>query len=157
MEEILKVEGLSKSFGGLVALNNVTFSVKTGEIFGIIGPNGAGKSTMLAVISGFFPPTRGKIIFDGHNITGFKTHDIASLGMSRNFQACTTCYTAPISGKGCSVSPLRAGKKKISCRKPPKYLILWALARLKMSLPKTCLTVTRGSLVCPLPWLPTLN
>ncbi len=88
MEEmLLRVEGLTKRFGGLEALNNVTFSVKKGEIFGIIGPNGAGKSTMLALISGFFPPTRGKIVFDGHDITGWKTHDIASLGMSRNFQA----------------------------------------------------------------------
>jgi branched-chain amino acid transport system ATP-binding protein len=86
-DTLLQVEGISRRFGGLLALNDVTFSVKKGEIFGIIGPNGAGKSTMLAVISGLLPPTRGKITFDGHTITGLKTHEIASLGIGRNFQA----------------------------------------------------------------------
>jgi branched-chain amino acid transport system ATP-binding protein len=86
-DTLLQVDGITRRFGGLLALNDVTFSVKKGEIFGIIGPNGAGKSTMLAVVSGLIPPTKGEIVFNGRTITGLKTHEIANLGIGRNFQA----------------------------------------------------------------------
>ncbi len=84
---ILQAEMVTKRFGGLVALDEVSLSVRESEIFGIIGPNGAGKSTLLAVISGFQPATSGQVTFDGRMITGLKPHQIASLGMGRNFQA----------------------------------------------------------------------
>lgn len=84
---ILEVEHLVKKFGGLVATDDVTFQTYEGEILGIIGPNGAGKTTLLNQISGFFPPTSGKISFQGKDITGIKTHEAAMLGIGRNFQA----------------------------------------------------------------------
>jgi branched-chain amino acid transport system ATP-binding protein len=88
-EKILEVEGLTKQFGGLVALNKVSFHITESQILGIIGPNGAGKSTLLATISGYHLPTYGKVIFDGRDITGLKPHQIAQLGIGRNFQAST--------------------------------------------------------------------
>jgi branched-chain amino acid transport system ATP-binding protein len=83
---ILQVEGLTKAFGGLVAVNNVDFDVKRGEILGIIGPNGAGKTTAINVISGFYPATEGKVIFDGTDITKHKAYQISKRGIGRNFQ-----------------------------------------------------------------------
>ena len=88
-DTILQVENVTKQFGGLTAVDRLTFDVKKSEILGIIGPNGAGKSTILAVISGFYPPTGGKVIFDGHDVTRFKAHQITHLGIGRNFQAST--------------------------------------------------------------------
>jgi branched-chain amino acid transport system ATP-binding protein len=63
MSEILVAEGLSKHFGGLIAVNKVKFSIKKGEVSGIIGPNGSGKTTFFNLLSGFFPPTEGRIFF----------------------------------------------------------------------------------------------
>ena len=83
---ILKVDNLTKRFGGLVAVDGVSFNVHKGEVFGIIGPNGAGKSTLLAVISGFLPNDGGKVVFDGRDVTGFKPHQIARVGIGRQFQ-----------------------------------------------------------------------
>lgn len=85
--DILRVENLSKHFGGLVALDCVSFHVVNSEIMGIIGPNGAGKTTLLNAISGFHVPTSGKVTFDDMDITGWKAHSIAQLGIGRNFQA----------------------------------------------------------------------
>jgi branched-chain amino acid transport system ATP-binding protein len=84
---LLQVERLTRRFGGLLALNEVNLHVNNSEILGIIGPNGAGKSTLLGVISGFIPPTGGKVFFDSQDITGLKAHQIARLGIGRNFQA----------------------------------------------------------------------
>ncbi len=86
---ILQVRGLSKRFGGLIALENIDMDIFTSEIRGIIGPNGAGKTTLFNAISGFFPPTTGQVILKGDNITGLKAHDIAQRGMSRSFQSTT--------------------------------------------------------------------
>ncbi|MBN1367044.1 MAG: ABC transporter ATP-binding protein [Dehalococcoidales bacterium] len=84
---ILEVVGLTKQFGGLVAVDKVSFNVAKSEILGIIGPNGAGKSVLLNTISGFYTPNKGKVVFDGHDITRLKAHQISSLGMGRNFQS----------------------------------------------------------------------
>ncbi len=83
---ILKVEGVTKRFGGLVALNNISFEVKRQEIVGIIGPNGAGKTTLFNVISGVYKPEEGRIIFNGKDITGLSPFKIARLGIARTFQ-----------------------------------------------------------------------
>jgi len=83
---ILEVKGVTKMFGGLVAVNNVSFEVSKGEIFGIIGPNGAGKTTLFNVISGFYRPDKGRIFFDGKEITGQKPHKLAKLGLTRTWQ-----------------------------------------------------------------------
>ena len=86
---ILQVERVSKHFGGLVAVDDLTFDVKESEILGIIGPNGAGKSTVLGVISGFYSATAGKVYFEGNDITKLKTHEIVQLGIGRQFQTST--------------------------------------------------------------------
>lgn len=93
---ILQVEKLTKQFGGLTAVNRLTFNVTKSEILGIIGPNGAGKTTLLNVISGFYPPTEGSIVFGGQDITRLKAHQIAQLGIGRNFQSPILFMTLPV-------------------------------------------------------------
>ncbi|MCE4625196.1 MAG: ABC transporter ATP-binding protein [Desulfurococcales archaeon] len=84
--EILKVENITKRFGGLLALDHVSFYVNEGEILGLIGPNGAGKTTMFNVITGVYKPEEGRVYFKGRDITGMKPHSIARLGISRTHQ-----------------------------------------------------------------------
>jgi branched-chain amino acid transport system ATP-binding protein len=93
---ILKVEEVTKQFGGLLAIDKVTFDVNEHEILGIIGPNGAGKSTVLGVISGFYPATRGTVIFEGKDITRLLPHQISKLGIGRNFQTSTLFMSLPV-------------------------------------------------------------
>ncbi|MDK2372593.1 MAG: ABC transporter ATP-binding protein [Candidatus Korarchaeota archaeon] len=83
---ILDVERVVKRFGGLVAVDNVSFSVKEGEIFGIIGPNGAGKTTLFNVITGFYKPDSGRVRFLGKDITGMRPNKLAKLGLTRTWQ-----------------------------------------------------------------------
>jgi branched-chain amino acid transport system ATP-binding protein len=89
MTSILQVQNLTKQFGGLTALDEVSFSVADGEIHGLIGPNGAGKSTMFKNISGFYAPTDGDILFNGASIKGRKPSSISKLGIVRTFQETT--------------------------------------------------------------------
>lgn len=86
MNKILEVMDATKKFGGLVANEAVTFDVKEGEIVGIVGPNGAGKTTLFNSISGVHPLTRGKILFNGQEISGKKSFQICKLGVGRTFQ-----------------------------------------------------------------------
>jgi len=86
MAPILRVEGVSKRFGGLVAVDNVSFEVNEGEVFALIGPNGAGKTTLFNCVTGFYAPTFGNITFQGRNITGFPPHRTAKAGIARTFQ-----------------------------------------------------------------------
>jgi len=83
---LLEVSRLSKEFDGLRALDGVSFSADEAEILGVIGPNGAGKTTLFNIISGIFPPSNGKIIFQGKTIHCLKTHQISRLGIGRTFQ-----------------------------------------------------------------------
>jgi len=83
---ILELHSVSKNFGGLRAVDEVSFSVEQGEIFGLIGPNGSGKTTIFNLINHYYPVSSGKITFDGHNITSLKTHQICHLGIGRTFQ-----------------------------------------------------------------------
>jgi branched-chain amino acid transport system ATP-binding protein len=83
---ILSVEGISKRFGGLRAVTDMSFSVNRGEIFSLIGPNGAGKTTMFNLISSIFGPSAGRITFEGREITGLATYRLAPLGIARTFQ-----------------------------------------------------------------------
>jgi branched-chain amino acid transport system ATP-binding protein len=84
--EALKVEGVTKSFGGVQALQDISFSVEQGERLAIIGPNGAGKTTLFNVINGQFPASAGRIFLLGQEITTMPTHDRTSLGLARTFQ-----------------------------------------------------------------------
>ena len=81
-----RVEKLVKKFGGLMAVNDVTFEVEKGEIFGLIGPNGSGKTTTFNMISGVYPPTSGKVFYRDREIQGMKSHRICHLGVGRTFQ-----------------------------------------------------------------------
>lgn len=86
---ILEVKNVTKQFGGLTALHDVSFQIEEGEIRGLIGPNGAGKSTMFKNIAGFQVPTKGRITYQGISIEGMKPHSIAELGVVRTFQETT--------------------------------------------------------------------
>jgi branched-chain amino acid transport system ATP-binding protein len=83
---LLRVNGVTKIFGGLIAVSNVTFSVNKGEILGLIGPNGAGKTTLFNVINGFYPPSTGEVFFKEVRISHLKPHRICKLGIGRTFQ-----------------------------------------------------------------------
>jgi branched-chain amino acid transport system ATP-binding protein len=83
---ILEIKNLTRRFGGLVAVNNLEFSINAGEIVALIGPNGAGKTTAFSMISGFQKPDAGSIIFDNRDITGLPPHLIAERGLARSFQ-----------------------------------------------------------------------
>jgi branched-chain amino acid transport system ATP-binding protein len=81
-----KIENVTRSFGGLLAVDNLSFQVEKGSIFSIIGPNGAGKTTVFNCISGMYHPDRGNIIFEGQPVAGLKPHEIARRGITRTFQ-----------------------------------------------------------------------
>lgn len=83
---LLSVQRITKTFGGLVAVNNVSFEVESGSIVGLIGPNGAGKTTVFNVITGIYRPDKGEIVFNGQSITMKKSHEIVKLGIARTFQ-----------------------------------------------------------------------
>jgi branched-chain amino acid transport system ATP-binding protein len=83
---MLRVEGLTKRFGGLVAVNNVSFTVAKGSVMAIVGPNGAGKTTTFNLITGIDPPDTGDVWFGGMRVTGYAPHRLAAIGMGRTFQ-----------------------------------------------------------------------
>ena len=83
---ILRVDDISKSFGGLLALHKVAFELPEGQILGLIGPNGAGKTTLFNVINGVFPPSSGKIFFRDHEVTGLRPFQMARRGLARTHQ-----------------------------------------------------------------------
>jgi len=86
MAALLEVQGLSKHFGGLAAVSDVSFSVAEGEMVGLIGPNGAGKSTTFSLLTGFETPSAGTVRFGGESLAGLKPHQICRRGMARTFQ-----------------------------------------------------------------------
>jgi branched-chain amino acid transport system ATP-binding protein len=85
-EKILEVTDLSKSFGGVRAVDGVSFTLDRGEIMGVIGPNGSGKTSLVNLITGFVKPTSGRVVFKGHDITGKPPHKIVDCGIARTFQ-----------------------------------------------------------------------
>jgi branched-chain amino acid transport system ATP-binding protein len=83
---LIEVRNVSKQFGGLAALTDVSFVLNKGEILGLIGPNGAGKTTMFNVINGFYPPTKGDVFLKGERVSNLKPHVLCKLGVARTFQ-----------------------------------------------------------------------
>ncbi len=83
---LLQADRVTKHFGGLQALSEVSFSIRGGEIFGLIGPNGAGKTTLFNVLTGLYAPDAGAFLFDGRDLTGLKPHQVAAAGIARTFQ-----------------------------------------------------------------------
>ncbi|KQW64938.1 ABC transporter ATP-binding protein [Variovorax sp. Root411] len=88
---MLEVKNLGKSFGGVHAMQDVSFSVRGGSVHSVIGPNGAGKTTLFNLISGVYEPTRGEILLDGENVAGMAPEQLARRGMSRTFQNLQVC------------------------------------------------------------------
>ncbi|MBM7559530.1 ABC transporter ATP-binding protein [Marinitoga litoralis] len=86
MKKILEMNHITMQFGGLIAVNDFNNQLYEGELLGLIGPNGAGKTTAFNVITGIYIPTKGKVIYDGIDITPYKPHEITHLGISRTFQ-----------------------------------------------------------------------
>jgi branched-chain amino acid transport system ATP-binding protein len=83
---VLTLERVTKRFGGLTAVKDVSFEVKQGDLLGIIGPNGAGKTTLFNVIAGSYPPDAGRIVFQGRDLHGLDAHEVCRLGLTRTFQ-----------------------------------------------------------------------
>jgi branched-chain amino acid transport system ATP-binding protein len=85
-QPILQINSVTRRFGGLTAVGNVSFDVTKGEVFALIGPNGAGKTTLFNAITGIMPPSEGRIAFEGNDITGRQPHQVAKRGIARTFQ-----------------------------------------------------------------------
>lgn len=103
---VLETQNLTKIFGGLTAVNSLDAQVYQGEICSLIGPNGAGKTTVFNVVTGIYKPEAGQVIFNGHNITGRKPHQIVSYGIARTFQnirlfSNMTCLENIMAGQHC--------------------------------------------------------
>jgi branched-chain amino acid transport system ATP-binding protein len=86
MSALLQVRNVSRSFRTTLAVDDVSFDVQSGDLLGLIGPNGAGKSTLFNLVAGVIPPSSGQILFGGKPITGWKSHDVARVGIARTFQ-----------------------------------------------------------------------
>src|ERR671925_1401685 len=86
MADLLTADGVRKEFGGLVAVNDVDFAIPEKAIVSLIGPNGAGKTTFFNMLTGVYKPTAGRIVFDGHDVTGKPPHHITARGIGRTFQ-----------------------------------------------------------------------
>jgi branched-chain amino acid transport system ATP-binding protein len=116
---LLEIENLTKRFGGLTAVNNVSFHVDEGEVVGIIGPNGAGKTTLFHLISGFLKPDSGTVKFKGENIIGLAPHKIVNKGIARTFQVVRPFRHLPVIAN--VLVPLKSprGSRKIEWLKTP--------------------------------------
>ena len=117
---LLSLQHVSKIFGGLVAVNDVSFEVEQGSIVGLIGPNGAGKTTVFNLITGNYVPDGGDIRFSGQSIKGMKPHTIVSLGIARTFQSIRLFPTLPLvenvlAGRHCR---MHSGILSSMCRTP---------------------------------------
>lgn len=132
--DILTVKGLTKSFGGLVAVKNLSFSVVKGEILGLIGPNGAGKTTVLNLVTGFLKPDAGSIIFKGEDVAGFPPHVLVKKGLARTFQLVNPFSNMSVAD---NVAVALYGKKGVrSAEKAVEFLELVGLAHRKDELAK---------------------
>ena len=94
-EPLLQIKQITKAFGGIIALKDVSFEVHEGEILGIIGPNGSGKTTVVNCITGFIKKTAGRVFFRGRDITNAPPHKIADMGVTRTFQIMRPYYSLP--------------------------------------------------------------
>ena len=117
---LLEVENLTKRFGGLTAVNNVSFHVDEGEIVGIIGPNGAGKTTLFNLVSGFLKPDSGTVKFEGEDITELAPHKIVNRGIARTFQVVRPFRHLPVIANVMVALRSPRGARKIEWLKTPE-------------------------------------
>jgi len=117
---LLEVENLTKRFGGLTAVNNISFHVDEGEIIGLIGPNGAGKTTLFHLITGFLKPGSGTVKFRGKNITGLAPHKIVNKGIARTFQVVRPFRHLPTIANVLVALKSPRGSRKIEWVKTPE-------------------------------------
>ncbi|MEW5911407.1 MAG: ABC transporter ATP-binding protein [Thermodesulfobacteriota bacterium] len=94
-EVILEALGLSRSFGGVKAVDDVSFTLHKNEVLGVIGPNGSGKTTLVNLLTGFVKPSRGQVLYQGRDITGWPPYKVAQLGIARSFQMVKPFYQLP--------------------------------------------------------------
>ncbi len=99
MSALLEIQGLTQHFGGLAALEDVSFEVRRGEILSLIGPNGAGKTTVFNCLTGIYRPKAGRIVYNGRDLVGLKPHDVAALGVARTFQITRLCKGMSVADK----------------------------------------------------------
>jgi branched-chain amino acid transport system ATP-binding protein len=125
--KLLEIKGVSRFFGGLAALTDISFEVREGEILGLIGPNGAGKTTLFNVVNGFYPPSRGEIFFRQKKISGLKPHRICRLGIARTFQIVKPLQRMTVFDNVLASAFLRAKNRKQAEDKTVEILQLTAL------------------------------
>lgn len=135
---MLQLTSVTKTFGGLTAVNDVSFHVPEGEIVGLIGPNGAGKTTVFNLITGIYQPDNGDILFSGKSVLGKYTHDIVSLGIARTFQTIRlfhdlTVLENVLSGCHCRMKSgvLTGMLQTKALREEERKALLWSLKALK--------------------------
>lgn len=109
MNALLEIENVSRSFGGVKAVDDVSFAVSAQEIVGLIGPNGAGKTTLTSVITGLVSPDSGEVLLDGRSVLGLKPHEVCRLGLTKTFQI-TRPFTALSTVQNVMVAALAAGR-----------------------------------------------
>jgi branched-chain amino acid transport system ATP-binding protein len=109
-EPILRVDGLTKAFGRMLAVCEVSFELRPGQALGVIGPNGSGKSTLINLVTGFVRPTSGRVIFHGRDVTRLPPHRRVELGMGRSFQLARPFYALPVYKN--VVIPLSSGRAR---------------------------------------------
>lgn len=127
---LLEVEGVSRWFGGMRALNDVSFGVREGEITGLIGPNGAGKSTLFDIIAGARAPSSGLIRFDGRTVTGWRAHQAAKAGVGRTFQLMRTFESMTVQENVAVASYLRHPHRSTAFKAAREALELTGMAPL---------------------------
>jgi branched-chain amino acid transport system ATP-binding protein len=109
---LVEIRKVSMFFGGLAAIENVSFAIAKGDILGLIGPNGAGKTTMFNVVNGFYKPSRGEVFFKGEKISGLKPHQICKRGLARTFQVVKPLRRMSVLDNVVASAFLRAPDKK---------------------------------------------
>ena len=109
---LLKIQKVSRFFGGIAAIKDVSFEVREGEILGLIGPNGAGKTTLFNVVNGFYRPSRGEVFFQDRKISGLRPHQICQSGLARTFQVVKPLQRMSVLDNVIASSYLRAKDKR---------------------------------------------
>ena len=156
---LLQLHEISKIFGGLIAINELSFSVEQGSVVGLIGPNGAGKTTVFNCITGNYKPEHGRITFGGQDITGKRPHNIVEMGIARTFQSIRLFGKLPalenvLAGRHCT-RPGSAARKRPLWNAAWKNWSSWAWPIITPRPPAVFPTATSACWRSPAPWPPT--